>query len=479
MPFHEIIFYDDATNDGTLDVLRKYPVRIIESDGVNKGIGYAQDILARAATGDWHVYPGSDDWLELTYVEEMTKAYNEAYGDNPNIFYTDWIAEGKKTYILKDYTDLEMRTGLWKQTEYPPIYLRTCLIRADLIRQAGGWNPNMRVGDDLEFILRASYFAHWKHVPLILYHFRPGSIHAPEIESELFASAREWLRSRNMEGSLVFKVRENSTDTLITNLKHEKLIPIPQPEPGKGFIDVGAHIGAYTCRMAEKGIPVLAIEPDPGNYALLVENIAMNVLKNVQTLPYAVSDYDGTGYLSAYKADGTYGANTGTPALTSNENGNFVQVRKLDSILFKEDRDYSVMKIDVEGNELRVLKGGVESLKRIEVVVVEVHDWANPGPVDQFLKDHGYGLEIIQEDQAHHTIARKRQALIAEKPRKGSMKCPRCGGSSITTFQHGSRTDAQHCSNCGTNFMPEDSVHEEEEEEEDSGLSALFGNDGE
>jgi len=63
--------------------------------------------------------------------------------------------------------------------------------------------------------------------------------------------------------------------------------------PGDLFVDIGANIGIYTIYAADIGASVIACEPDPRNYARLVENVEFNGYE-VQTLNVAVADRPGT-----------------------------------------------------------------------------------------------------------------------------------------------------------------------------------------
>ena len=63
-------------------------------------------------------------------------------------------------------------------------------------------------------------------------------------------------------------------------------MPIPRPpgdarlasvlHAGDLFLDVGANVGSYTIWAGERGADVIALEPAPDTYALLLENIELN-----------------------------------------------------------------------------------------------------------------------------------------------------------------------------------------------------------
>ncbi|HEX4679272.1 MAG TPA: FkbM family methyltransferase [Gaiellaceae bacterium] len=70
------------------------------------------------------------------------------------------------------------------------------------------------------------------------------------------------------------------------------------------FVDAGAHVGYYTVLagrlLGPRGL-VLAFEPNPRNYELLLANVWRNGLANVVCFPWALSDETGFTdlYLSA------------------------------------------------------------------------------------------------------------------------------------------------------------------------------------
>jgi len=142
---------------------------------------------------------------------------------------------------------------------------------------------------------------------------------------------------------------------------------------GDVFVDIGAHIGKYTCmgaKMVERGGLVVAIEPHPANYAVLIRNIENNDLRNVKVLNIAAYDRDCKiplfiGSLSDYHS---VMMNMGFGSIE-------VTAKKLDNVLLDELGVEKVdwVKIDVEGAEYEVLKGMAETLTRFKPkVIVEV-----------------------------------------------------------------------------------------------------------
>jgi FkbM family methyltransferase len=134
-----------------------------------------------------------------------------------------------------------------------------------------------------------------------------------------------------------------------------------RPEPGlqyvlqalKGsgkLIDLGANVGYYTLAAASAGSRVLAVEALPKNYSLLVNSAARNCFTSVVPLHAAIYERTGTLYMRGFSAWGQVSAEHSgleVPSITLDE---------LAGVYGFTDAD--VLKMDVEGAELAVLKGG-------------------------------------------------------------------------------------------------------------------------
>lgn len=123
--------------------------------------------------------------------------------------------------------------------------------------------------------------------------------------------------------------------------------------PGSVFVDVGAFLGIYTLRAARAGARVLAVEANPGTRGLLTKNLRRNRLE-VTVLPYALSDIDGSA--EYFVGDGDQSA-SGLAETRSNVRPIRVETKRLDNLLEGDPPAADVVKIDVEGAELRVLSG--------------------------------------------------------------------------------------------------------------------------
>jgi len=171
---------------------------------------------------------------------------------------------------------------------------------------------------------------------------------------------------------------------------------------GMIVVDVGASLGYYTLlaakRVGKSGI-VFAFEPYPLSYEILIKNIRMNNWRNVRTFQLAISDKEEEVMLNIPKM--------GQSGATFVNKGNIVRRIKVKAVpldSFQELREADIVKIDVEGAELRVLKGMRSMLEKGEVkVICEVHPnkvsslGDNVNEITNILKEHGYDIYLIKD----------------------------------------------------------------------------------
>jgi FkbM family methyltransferase len=139
--------------------------------------------------------------------------------------------------------------------------------------------------------------------------------------------------------------------------------------------DVGANIGLYTSKLLERGArQVVCFEPAPAAVeALQAKFGAESTERTVLIMPMALSDASG---VSQMKADGAAPTNQLQQARGTDAGLVDVTVARADEVV--RDRGVpipNIVKIDVEGYELEVLKGFGSLLRAPELraIFVEVH----------------------------------------------------------------------------------------------------------
>lgn len=134
---------------------------------------------------------------------------------------------------------------------------------------------------------------------------------------------------------------------------------------GDAVVDVGANVGSFTLTAAKLVAPgiVYAYEAHPRIYKYLVENIGLNGLQNVRAINSAAGATRGSIRFTDKWSD--------VLNRVSEEGEIIVPLIPLDEDFKKTSGNIALMKIDVEGYELEVLKGAGELLLRCDCVLLE------------------------------------------------------------------------------------------------------------
>lgn len=168
----------------------------------------------------------------------------------------------------------------------------------------------------------------------------------------------------------------------------------PFVKPDTWVVDVGANIGYFTSmavKWVEGNVSVIAIEPEPENLGRLHKRVTrLGIEKTVDIISAAATDREGFCRLVLnrnHPGDHRLGAR-----------GLKVRALKLDSLMDKSDEiEFSLIKIDVQGAEMSVLRGAKELLHRDHpTLLIEIDDAAlrqfgsSAAELMAFLVDFGY-----------------------------------------------------------------------------------------
>ena len=142
---------------------------------------------------------------------------------------------------------------------------------------------------------------------------------------------------------------------------------------GDVVIEVGANIGAHTLYLSKlvgNGY-VFAFEPQRLVFQNLCANLALNSISNVYAYQEAISDENGSILIP--ECDFTKNNNFGGINIENTKNGTTVNRQKLDNFLNKIDR-LKLLKIDVEGMEILVIKGAKELIDKFRPIIYIEND---------------------------------------------------------------------------------------------------------
>jgi FkbM family methyltransferase len=172
--------------------------------------------------------------------------------------------------------------------------------------------------------------------------------------------------------------------------------------PGATVYVVGAHVGIHALFVAKllKGTGVVyAFEPWPENFDVLSHNIAANPhLSRVIAVPKAVSDEEGIIGMIPGSTDGTHHVThePGATKLTA-------PVTTIDRFCKDNQHAPSLLLVDIEGEEIRLLKGAQETIARHHPrIVMECHGPQLRNEAIRILGDWKYKLELLPRHVVAH-----------------------------------------------------------------------------
>lgn len=148
---------------------------------------------------------------------------------------------------------------------------------------------------------------------------------------------------------------------------------------GDTALDIGAQIGYLSLAMATspvKQLRIVSFEPESHNIERLRTNVALNPGVNVTIVEKAASNVNGMLrlYLSHDHNSGTHS----TIANGINVSSDFVEIPSVTLDTYASENDIPnlrLMKIDVEGGELEVIKGASRVLRELRpIIVMEMSD---------------------------------------------------------------------------------------------------------
>lgn len=175
-------------------------------------------------------------------------------------------------------------------------------------------------------------------------------------------------------------------------------------KPDTVFYDLGGNVGFHAL-LANRFIStgkIFSFEPVPFIRAIFEQHIELNKKfiqhKNISILPFAISDHEKEIVFSndPNQRDGNTYIKSAENFVNADQR---IEVKcfSIDELLLQGYAAPDIIKIDVEGAELDVLKGAINTLKQYKPhVLLATHNCHLPGIKDQcvnFLAEQGYELK--------------------------------------------------------------------------------------
>ena len=207
---------------------------------------------------------------------------------------------------------------------------------------------------------------------------------------------KRWLSTSGTHGCWIGTYELELQRLLVSNVR-----------PGDVVFDIGANVGFFTLlssMLVGATGRVVAFEPLPRNLECLRKNLELNRVTNAVVIPAAVAETAGVGVLTELPSPSL--ARLGTEGRT-------VPLVALDELLAQGTvPSPSVMKIDVEGAESRVLRGAHALLStRRPLVLLSAHGFLQHQECWAYLAQLDYQLQLRRDgsrDGQYEIVGRHR-----------------------------------------------------------------------
>lgn len=154
-------------------------------------------------------------------------------------------------------------------------------------------------------------------------------------------------------------------------------VPMHAVSSGDIVLDCGANIGEFARAMEQRGALVYAFEPERLEYEALVRN-----LTNKDSRAFNVALWSSTGVVTLNHAN-----ESGDSAVSNSENAmegqSLIRSTTLDDWAkdnLPQKLSISLLKLEAEGGEVEILRGGFITLKRIKYVCADLGEATRTGP---------------------------------------------------------------------------------------------------
>ena len=186
--------------------------------------------------------------------------------------------------------------------------------------------------------------------------------------------------------------------------------------PCRTIVDLGANVGLASIYLlaANPHSRVLAVEPAQENWELLEQNLAPLTSQGRAKVARAAvwdADRDLTGFLPGPKIYSSFTVTEGA----GSDGAPAVQGRTLPSLLGDAGFDeVDLLKVDIEGAEVPLLRTAAAWLHRIRTLAIEFHGTARADSnFDALMKEHHFD---ILESGGHTVVARSRRPPAQPQP---------------------------------------------------------------
>ena len=195
-PNVEVVVVDDGSTDQSAEILREYGARIRVVSQANRGLPAARNSGIRSSRGEFLCFLDVDDYLSPEYAQTMAEAL---ISSRATVAYCGWQnigAHGRSNdpYVPPDYeAGSKLESFLRSASPWP---VHAAMVRADVLRETGGFNESLPTCEDYEFWLRVALPRPIVRVPHVMAFYRHHG--QAQMSSNRWRQARyTWLIKRD------------------------------------------------------------------------------------------------------------------------------------------------------------------------------------------------------------------------------------------------------------------------------------------
>jgi FkbM family methyltransferase len=166
------------------------------------------------------------------------------------------------------------------------------------------------------------------------------------------------------------------------------------------IFDVGAHIGLFSLyvRAFNKTVPIIAFEPEPGNFKRLARTMTENNVESIQLEPKALA-YQTKKRQLIISVDSHNHKLSNSSMSEIDEKAILVEAVSLKDYCLKNNiKKIALIKIDIEGGEFELLRSwGQDDFDKIDALILEYHNtpMASHKELLDILRKSKFGVQIF------------------------------------------------------------------------------------
>lgn len=176
---------------------------------------------------------------------------------------------------------------------------------------------------------------------------------------------------------------------------------------GAIFFDIGANLGWYSINigLSHHNVQIHCFEPIPQTYAFLQQNLKLNAVPNFVANNFGFSNFSGELDFYFYE-EGMGNASSANLSNRDDVHTLKCKVQTLDEYISLKNTSVDFIKCDVEGAELLVFQGGIQTIARYKPIVFSeiLRKWSskfnyNPNQIFDYFKSQNYRAFITNGEK--------------------------------------------------------------------------------